>query len=47
LRDGSIVLVEDQAAAVRIIDTDGLTSTLFGHGREEMRRAELTAVAVT
>jgi len=46
LRDGSIVLIEDQVAMVRVIDPDGLVSTLFGRDRTELKRAELTSLAV-
>jgi len=46
LRDGSIVLIEDQVATVRVIDPDGLVSTLFGRDRKELKRAELTSLVV-
>jgi sugar lactone lactonase YvrE len=46
LHRGGLVLIQDQIAMVRLIDEDGVVSTLFGQDKRELKDAELTALAV-
>jgi hypothetical protein len=46
LNKGGLVLVQDEIAMVRLIDEDGVMSTLFGRDKVELKRALLTAVTV-